>query len=310
VPEALGADETPLMPEVADGVPVRWLDPAAPWAMQVGALATSTRYQAAAVARVQLRYDEEQADLVHNEEWEAVLCPLGAHPDPAAAVAVDYDDRDLRPAAPPSATYVLTDAAFKSKTFWSGLQRDLVDWLVRNRTVDVFVNRTLKLWSRVGEDEAAFVGRCQEAADDLADAQAAKLRDKYRTKVQAIETKMAAANEKAAVAAAQLEEQQDQEVTGAIGDLLGSFLGGRRRTRSMASRRGTAATEARRDTANQRLAGLQADQAELEAELQTELDAIDAAWSAKAADVQVAQVRLEKTDVAVQQVALLWVPVG
>ena len=52
-------------------------------------------YQAAAVARVSLRFDDEKADLVHDEEWEAVLYPLAAHPDPAAAVAVDYDDRDL-----------------------------------------------------------------------------------------------------------------------------------------------------------------------------------------------------------------------
>ena len=43
--------------------------------------------------------------------------------------------------------------------------------------------------------------------------------------------------------------------------------------------------------------GCRQDAAELEQELQSELDGIDAAWTTKAADVQVA-VRLEKADVA------------
>jgi hypothetical protein len=303
-----GTDQIPLVPEVAEGVPVRWLDPATPWALQVGAVPGGTCFAAAVAARVHLRYDEERADLVHDEEWEAIIYPLTAHPDPGVAVAVDYDDRDLVQAGPPRASYVLPDAPIQTKSFWTGLQRDLVDWLVRNRTVDIFTHKTLKLASRVGEDEAAFLARCQEAGQAKADEQAAKLRDKYRARLQAIETKMAAAQEKAAVASAQLQEQQSQQISSVIGSVLGSFLGGRRSTRSLASGRGTGATAARLDTANQRLAGLQQDIVELEAELQQELADIDGAWDAKAADIQVTPVRLEKTDVSVDQVCLVWIP--
>jgi hypothetical protein len=48
------------------------------------------------MARVAIRYDETKADLVHDEEYEAVLFPLGDHIDVTSVVQVDYDDRDLR----------------------------------------------------------------------------------------------------------------------------------------------------------------------------------------------------------------------
>ena len=308
-PAALGADETPLLPEVAAGVPVRWLDPAAPWALQVGAVAGSTRYRAAAVVRVHLRFDDEKADLVHDEEWEAVLYPLTADTDPAAALAVDYDDRDLTTQAPPVATYVLPGAPLKNKTFWSGLQRGIVDTLVRNRTTDIFVNKALKLYARVGEDQDAFTARCREAGQDLADAEAAKLRDKYRTKLAALEAKMAAAHEKASVAAAKIEAQQSDQTTSLLGDVLGSFLGGRRRSRSIARPKSTAAESARLQSANQQLVGFQQDAAELTQELEQEVGAIVARWDAKAADVEVVPIRLEKADVAVDDIGLVWMPV-
>jgi hypothetical protein len=306
----LADDETPIQPKVAAGVPVRWLDPAAGWAAQVGALAGSTRFAAAAVARVHLRFDEEKAGLVHDEEWETVLFPLEAHPDPAASVAVDYDDRDLLDQAPAVATYQLPGAPIESKTFWSGVQRDLVDWLVRNRTLQVATNPTLKLFARIGEDEVAFAARCQEAGQARADEASAKLQDKYRTKAQAIEAKMAAQHEKASIAAAKIEAMNADNTTGLLTSLVGSFLGGRRRTRSLARGRSTAADSARLQSANQRLVGLQADVAELDQELQQELATIDAEWDARAADVRPLDVRLEKADVSVDQLALVWIPLG
>src|SRR4029079_9812703 len=106
----VGDDATPMMPEVAQGVGVYIVDPAAPWLATVGGTPGSTRYAPAAVARVRLRYDEEKADLVVDEEYEAVLPPLTSAADPAAAVPVDYDERDLLAAAPGPASFVLPDA--------------------------------------------------------------------------------------------------------------------------------------------------------------------------------------------------------
>ena len=70
------SDTSPVMPEVADGVAVRWVDVAAPWLGDVGGDPRGTVLAPAIVARVSLRYDESKADLVHDAEYEAVIFPL------------------------------------------------------------------------------------------------------------------------------------------------------------------------------------------------------------------------------------------
>ncbi|MEY2400353.1 MAG: hypothetical protein QOJ08_464, partial [Ilumatobacteraceae bacterium] len=176
-------DEVTLRPEAADGVPVRWADVAAPWVATVGGDPRGTRYEAAVVARVALRYDDEKADLVHDEEYEAVIFPLVDPVDATRSIAVDYDDRDLRPEAPNPCVYRLPNATVKDKAFWTRVERDLIDSLVRSRTVDLPANRTLKMFGRPGESNADFTARCLAAANDLADKQTAALRDKYADKV-------------------------------------------------------------------------------------------------------------------------------
>ena len=75
-----------MAPSAAAGVLVAHLDPAAPWAGQIGAVPGRV-HRAAAIARVQLRYDDTAADLVHDEEYEAVLMPLPLDVPPAARPA-------------------------------------------------------------------------------------------------------------------------------------------------------------------------------------------------------------------------------
>ena len=49
----------------------------------------------------------------------------------------DYDDRDLRAEAPNQCIYRLPVVGVKDKTFWTRIERDLIDYLVRSRTVDL-----------------------------------------------------------------------------------------------------------------------------------------------------------------------------
>src|SRR5262245_18364700 len=123
---AAASDTVAAPPPVADGVPVRWLDPAAPWAAQVGAVPGGTRLVPALVTRVALLYDDDKLDLRETEEWEAVLFPLESTVDPAAAVAVDRDDRDLRTEPPAGACYALTDAPLGRAAYFAGAEKGIV----------------------------------------------------------------------------------------------------------------------------------------------------------------------------------------
>jgi hypothetical protein len=311
----VAADTTTVMPTVAGGVAVRWVDPAAPWLGEVGGDDTGTTGEAAVAARVMLRYDETKADLVHDEEYEAVLFPLGANVDVTRAIAVDYDDRDLRDTDPGGWTYRLSDAPISESAFWKQVQRDLVDHLARSGALELSVNRDLKLYGRPGEDAEAFTTRCLQAADEKADAEIAKLRDKYEKKVTTLRDRIDAASDAAEVAADQQEARERDSLLSSAGSILGGLLGGRSRGgllgqigRAAGRTSRSAAGGSRVEAAAKKVARLQAELEEVEAELAEELIEIDARWMELAKNVSTVPVTLERTDVKVTHLALAWIP--
>jgi hypothetical protein len=303
----------------AAGVEVRYVDAAAPWASQFGAITPASRFEAAAVCRVQLLYDDDAADLRENVEYEAVLHPLSASFDAAHLVAVDYDDRDLRTDVPGGATYVDPDAPVGDKKYWDQLAKDLVDHLVRNRTMDVRTNKDLKMFSRPGETEESFKNRCDEAADALADAEMAKLRDKYEPRHQKLAAALTDADNRVDIAKSEKKAKRSNALLSAAGSLLGAFLGGRRSSKSLANkvlrgagtvtgRTGQAATAGKRvDAAEDKVDAKQAELDALEAELDEDLTQIRTKWEQVAATIATARIPLEKTDVKVSQVVLAWI---
>jgi hypothetical protein len=303
---ALGDDETPVMPTVP--VPTSHVDPAAPWLPSVGAAATGRRLRGAAIARVQLRYDDEKAGVVHDEEYEAVLAELPAIPSAAGFVAVDYDDRDLAAPAPAGAAYVLLPSEATSKTYWTTLRKLLIDELVRTRTTEVAANTSLKLYGRVGESAEEFLARCHAAADTAAEKELAALRTKYETRLAAARAKISDAQVTAQIS--QQEYEAEYGVAATVTSALGSLLGGRRSRSSLAA-------QAKRERAASAKVGSTAAKvdaagrayADLEARLQEEILAIDAEWDAKAADITTRPIPLEKSDVSVVDLRLAWLPV-
>ena len=153
-PATAGADESPVMPALAAGVPVSYVDPAAPWLPSVGGVPGGQHLRAAAVARVDLTFDEG-TEVVATEEYEAILMPLTQVPDPRLFVNVDYDDRDFVPAAPAGVVYGLVPPEAKAKTYWTSLQKSLVAELVRAKTTEVMVNTDLKADAAPGRDPRA-----------------------------------------------------------------------------------------------------------------------------------------------------------
>ncbi|MCU1502365.1 MAG: hypothetical protein JWM12_1719, partial [Ilumatobacteraceae bacterium] len=317
----LAADQSPVMPDVAAGIPVRYADVAAPWLATVGANPRGTVRSAAIVARVALRYDDDKADLVHDEEYEAVLHPLGEQVDASLAVAVDYDDRDLRQSAPSQCVYRLPLAPVQTKSFWAEVERNLVDQLVRSRTIELQTNRGLKLYSRPGETADQFFQRCHAAADARGDAETAKLRDKYAAKVTRLQQSLQAAEDNAQLLETQQKGRRSEEILSTAGSILGGLLGGRTSRGGMlgsvlskggtaAGRRSrTAAAGDRLDAAENKIQALHEQLEDAETELSDEVAAIDAKWMTMAKDIGTSAVPLERSDVHVSQLNLVWLPV-
>lgn len=309
----LADDETPLMPEIADGVRVSWLDPAAPWAGKLGLGKGSGRLEAGLAGRVRMLFDEARADLRHEVEWEVVFPPpLEAMVRPEAMEAVDYDERDFRTEAPAEARYVLPEAPLDAKSFINRVARDLRDRLHATLELTLFHNPALKLYSRVGESRDEFRARCLDAAEEAADAESAKLRARYESKIDTAEDQVERAERRLRELGVDVSSRRQQELVSGAGTLIGMFLGGRRSTRSLssiASRRSqTRRTEERRRSAEEKLEAEREDVVELESRLAEELESIWAKWEAAAGEVETVEVGLEKNDIQVSDLEVFWAP--
>jgi hypothetical protein len=170
------------------------------------------------------------------------------------------------------------------------------------------------LYSRVGESRDDFIARCKAAAEDQADADAAKLREKVQAKLARIEKQQRTAESRVRELTVDTKQRVQHEIVAGAGQLLSVFLGGRRSLRSLsgaASRRGTTRrTQERLDTAKSKVEDAAEDMREIEEELQADLADLQEKWDACAEDVETKAIPLDKSDVTVEEVVLLWVPVS
>ncbi len=314
VETAIGDDASPVAPTVADGVPVSVVDRAAPWLDDLGLDPHSNRLEGAAVATVALTYDDRYAEVDHRETYEAIIYPLGQPVSSENVWSVDHDPRDFVAAPPAGSVYELTDASIDTKSYWTGLERDLQTHLVSSRHLTIYKCSALKLYSRVGETEEEFATRCAAAADDATDAEIAKLKDKYETRIERVRDRISAAERRVQELEVDVDTRKQQELLAGAGDLLGAVLGGRRRGSAIsraASRRGqTRRTQERLASAQAKVDDELADLAELEDDLEDDVLEIGRRWAEAAETIEAVEIPLEKSDVSVTSIGLAWVPVG
>lgn len=315
-PVDVGDDEVAAPPEVADGTTVRWVDPAAPWLADVDGNPESTSYRAGVAARVELLFDDTKADLRHSDEFEFVTVGLGESFDADALIAVDYDDRDLRETAPDRAAYQLTDAKIATKTYFNNVEKAIKDKLYTDQTLTLRANKALKLYSRPDEADADFTARCEKAADDKADEETAKLRKKLESKMSTVQKAIDREEIRIRELEAKASDSKQHELLSGAGDLLGSLLGGKKSAKSIlgkvkgvsSRRKQSSAAADRVEAALAKVEQKEMELGDLEAELADAIADITAEWDATAAEVEELEVGLEKSDITIKQLSLIWVP--
>ena len=312
--ESVGDETVPVAPTVAEGIAVRYLDPGARWAGEIGADPTGTRYEAGIVATVQLLYDEAKADLNHTETYEAVIYPVDEIIDVGEVTQVDHDDRDFLDEARPGATFAMPSEKLHTKTFWNEFERSLETYLVANRPVEIFANPDLGVYSRVGETEEEFRLRCAQAAEDAADEAIAKLKDKYETRIERVRDEISKAEIRVTELETAAAASKQNELLSGAGDLLGALLGGRRSSnplgRAASRRAATTKAQARVDAAADRMTDKHQELVELEEQLADEITEISDRFADLAEKVETLEVGLEKADIQVADLKLVWIPTG
>jgi len=301
-----------VAPLNAIGVSTTYLDNAATWAGHVGADHSSARLVPMVAATVNLLYDDAASGIQHNETYEAVLTDPGAVLTSENVIPVDHDPRDFAPDQPASSAYVPPMVALDKASTWKKFESDLIGYLVARQSIRIWKNPGFKIYSRVGELESDFRSRVISAAEQATADAIAALKQKFDARIDRVKDQVATAQRKAADLEADVSARRQQEVVSGAGDLLGALLGGRRSatvTKAANRRSQTKRTEARRDSAAEAVADKLGDLDAVEQDLAEEIEAIRIEMDDKAATIEELSIPLEKVDVKVTELKLVWVPI-
>lgn len=198
----------------------------------------------------------------------------------------------------------------KNYTRW---KREVRSHVHRTEAMALFRAPSLKLYSSPDESEADFRQRARHLAREHRDEAIAKMREKYRKRIAAVERRVEAAQDKVEREEAQYSSQKLQSVVSIGSTLLGAFFGKRTLSTSKISTgaRGLGrAAQERSDVvrAKERLEGLQEDLDLLEEEMEVSIEEIRFQHEQELV-VEEAPLNPRKGDITVEKSSLMWVPV-
>ena len=259
-------------------------------------------------------FDDTTADLRESVEWEAIVRVGERDVDWADAVQVDYDERDLRDEAPDGAVYALSDAPLQNKTFYRDATSSLKSHLHRGQRLTLRANRELKLYSRIDESDEDFAARCRAAAEAAMDEEAEAIRERLSKKMDTINVAIAKYEDRVEEMQSDVRNRRNQDLISIGASVLGTLMGGRASTSTIARSAGRAATRSSSSASRIRSIENRIEEKnlaleDLEDDLAEALADIDAEWTAKAAAIEPFEVGLEKNDIDVDEVVLVWLPV-
>jgi hypothetical protein len=208
----------------------------------------------------------------------------------------------------------LPAAAAKGKNY-TAWTKEYSAWLLRTQKIDLLRSPQTGLISRPDESEREFRIRLQRAAREKRGEATERLRRKYAPKTATIEERLRRAEQAVRREEEQARDQQMQTAVSFGATLLGAFLGrkgaGGSIGRASSAARGISRTMRQSgdiSRARETVETLRTQLNDLEADFRAEADALEAAIDPLSEELEVIAVRPKRTDVAVETVALVWVP--
>jgi hypothetical protein len=170
---------------------------------------------------------------------------------------------------------------------------------------------TLKIVSAAGESEREFRIRLSQLAREQRDEQIDALRAKFLPKIEALQERVARAEETVMREQDEARQKQFNSAMEIGGALLGGLFGGRKKSsfsraaRGMSNMRGG---DAGLERAEDNLADLQAKLSALQAEAQSAIDALEASFDNQAELLEEVPIAPKSSDIHIHFIGLAWVP--
>lgn len=281
-----------------------------------GAIAQPICYRPRILGVVRSHFVDRKSGL---DVWETntyVAPPMddGSGPDwPAASLHGDITARMATTAAP-EARFADVPAAFLREQNYQAWSKQLVEYVYRTRTLDVFNCPLLGMTSAPGGSEGDFRAHIALALRERRDAEIDKLRKKYALRMESITSQIQRAEERVERERSQLSQQKMSTVISIGTTLLGALLGRKAISSSSVGRAGTAARSASRigkesgdvSRAEANVEALQQKLADIETELEAEIGRLQGELDPQVVEVQKVAVSPRKADMEVTRIALLW----
>jgi DNA repair exonuclease SbcCD ATPase subunit len=252
-----------------------------------------------------LRFDEGR-DFFSERVERRLFAPA----DATTPVEPELEDSDLLE-DPPSGWFLPLPGHLDEGRELNALSRRLSEEILSTEVDRLWKHATLKLLSRGGEGREAFQARVSAAAQDRADQECAKVKDKLEARLARLLEKQQKLEADRGRLEADERSRKAAEVVGVGEQLLGLFFGRRASLGSALSRRDSTRRAGERvDKVDEALAALESEVEALRRELTAELTEIQERWAQVAGQVEEQPVRLDRADLRAEAPTLLWLPVG
>ncbi|QOJ37154.1 MAG: ATP-binding protein [Nitrospira sp.] len=275
-------------------------------------------YQPMVLGVAQVRVADNKAGVDVTERL-ALLAPVtdAAVPvewDQATLVDLVLDDLEREPVG--GARFGRLPAVASKAKQYDGWKGDLSAWLFRTQKVELWRSPGTGLLSTPGESERDFRVRLQQAGREERDRQSDMLRKKYAPKISSLQDRIRRAEQMVERQQTEARSSQLQAAISVGATILGAFLG---RKAISAGNLGKATTAIRgagrvlkesKDVgqAEENVAALQRQLAELEAQFKAEAEALASATDPLTEKLDRLSLKPTKSNITVKLVALAWVP--
>ncbi len=273
-------------------------------------------YRPVLIGAAKLHYldDAQKLDEMHDLVVLTPFCDGAAAIDWTQSKPAEFGIEELEKECEEGAQFGdLPGTAAKAKNYdtW---KRSFATWLFQAQKLELLESPSLGERSKPGESERDFRIRLQQAAREEVDREAAALRQKYAPKLASLEER----KRRAQLAARQQKSQQSQamlQTAVSVGaGLLSAFLGRKAVSVTSMNKVATAARQAGRtwketqdvNQATENVEELNQQAVDLQRELEAELAALQTKIDPATEQLEGVSVRLKKTNIEVQLVALGW----
>jgi hypothetical protein len=266
----------------------------------------------------QIRFSDSKSG-VDSTQDVTVLAPIADGPiavDWDRATATDLAVADLERGPEGDAQFLGLPALASKAKCYADWNKDFGGWLFRTQKVELFRSPSTKEVSQPGESERDFRVRLQQTGREQRDKGAETLRQKYASKIATLQDRIRRAELAKEKQQAESRSSQVQAAISVGASILGAFLGRKTISASNIGRATTAVRSAGRvmkeskdvGVAEENVAALQQQLADLEAQFKSESEALVAATDPLNEKLETISIKPTKANIAVKLVALVWTP--